>query len=105
MRGLNLPRREPKFKHNSFESEGNFIIVLIINSLINPRKGNIIFFTVYMQAQTQFQNAPTKIYREGTKSLARFTYRWAKIYQRYITMCTTVNDCLFKRHVLRSLHN
>ena len=55
MRGLNLPRREPKFKHNSVESEGNFIIVLIINSLINPRKGNIIFFTVYMQAQTQFQ--------------------------------------------------
>ena len=64
MRGLNLP----KFKHNSVESEGSFIIVLIINSLINPRKGNIIFFTVYMQAQTQFQNAPTKIYREGTKS-------------------------------------
>ena len=80
MRGLNLPRREPKFKHNSVESEGNFIIVLIINSLINPRKGNIIFLTIYMQAQTQFQNVPTKIYLKGTKSLARFTYRWAKIY-------------------------
>ena len=41
------------YAYNWPQSEGNVIIVLVINSLINPRKENIFFFTVYMQAQIQ----------------------------------------------------
>ena len=41
------------YAYNWPQSEGNVIIVLDINSLINPRKENIFFFTLYMQAQIQ----------------------------------------------------